>query len=129
MSTTEMRIVTGNITTDPQLRQTSDGTPVADLRIAVNARAKTSEGERIDAGTEYYTVTAWRREAENVAGSLQKGSRVTVAGTVYRDAYTDSDGAVHVTTRIKPTNPIAITLDYQSATITKNTRRHAAGEQ
>ena len=122
---TEMRIVTGNITTDPQLRQTSDGTPVTDVRIAVNARAKTTEGEWIDAGTEYYTVTAWRREAENVAQSLRKGNRVTVAGVIYRDAYTDSDGAVHVTTRIKPTTPIAVTLDYQSVTITKNTRRPA----
>lgn len=76
-------------------------------------------------------MTAWRREAQNVNQSLRKGSRVTVAGSVYRDAYTDSDGAVHVTTRIKPTSPIAVTLDYQSVTITKNTRRHApvAGEQ
>ena len=48
-----------------------------------------------------------------------------MTGTVYRDAYTDSDGAVHVTTRIKPTTPIAVTLDYQSVTITKNTRRPA----
>ena len=71
---TEMRVITGNITTDPELCQTSDGTPVTDLRIAVNARAKTSEGEWIDAGTEYYTVTAWRREAENVAQSLRKAA-------------------------------------------------------
>ena len=123
---TETRVITGNITADPQLRQTSDGTPVTDLRIAVTARAKTTEGEWIDAGTEYYTVTAWRREAENVAQCLRKGNRVTVTGTVYRDAYTDSDGAVHVTTRIKPTSPIAAALDYQSVTITKNTRRPAA---
>ena len=58
MSTTEIRIITGNVTADPELRHTPDSVPVTDIRIAVNHRAKTDTGEWIDAGTDYYTVPA-----------------------------------------------------------------------
>lgn len=119
---TETRTVTGNVTADPELRFTPNGKAVTDVRVAVNHRAKTDQDEWIDAGTDFYTIAVWEREAENAVESLRKGTRVTVTGQVYRRAYTDTDGAVHVQLQIKPLAPIAVTLDFQTTEVTRNQR-------
>ena len=92
----------GNLTDDPVLRETSDGTPVANMRVAVNRRVQDSEGEYQDK-TEYINLVAWRTIATNAANSLSKGDRVVFAGDLRANNYTDKDGnkrytqEVHVT--------------------------------
>lgn len=128
MSTKETRTITGNTVADPELRFTPNGKAVTNLRIAVNHRAKTREGEWVEAGADFYDVTVWEREAENAVESLRKGTRVTVTGEVYREAYTDNDGAVHITQKINPTSPVGIALDFQTAEVTKNPRNGATDQ-
>ena len=102
---------------------------MTDVRVAVNHRAKTDDGEWIDAGTDFYTVPVWERDAENAVETLRKGTRITVTGQIHRRAYTDSDGEIHVQLQLKPLAPIAVTLDFQSAEVTKNPRNQGGDPQ
>jgi single stranded DNA-binding protein len=71
--------LTGNLTDDPDLRFTPNGTEVANFRLAVTARIKDGEGWR-DGETSFFRVNVWRQLAEHVAESLSKGDRTVVIG-------------------------------------------------
>src|ERR671919_780915 len=72
-------VITGNLTRDPELRNTSGGTPVCSLRVAVNTRRKNAEGEWVDKPN-YFDVTVWGAQGENCANYLHKGRPVAVDG-------------------------------------------------
>ncbi|MFV0533911.1 MAG: single-stranded DNA-binding protein [Cumulibacter sp.] len=120
--TTEIRTITGNVVADPELRVTPNGTAVSNIRVAVNHSARTDPGDWVDAGTDFYTVPVWEREAENAARTLRKGTRITVTGQVHRRAWLDNDRAVQTRMQLRPLAPIGVALDFQSATVTKNQR-------
>jgi single-strand DNA-binding protein len=69
----------GNLTKDPELRYTPNGTAVTNLRIAVNRRFKDRTGE-LKEDTCFVTVTAWDKQAEICNQYLQKGRQVFVEG-------------------------------------------------
>lgn len=71
-------VLTGNLTRDPELRHTGGGTPVANLRLAVNTRVK-RDGEWVDKPN-YFDVTVWGKQGENVAQYLSKGRPVAIDG-------------------------------------------------
>src|SRR5215510_13844791 len=73
-------VLVGNRTDDPELRFTSNGTAVANFRLAVTPRLRDDNGGWRDGETLCFGVNVWRQYAENVAGSLSKGNRVLVAG-------------------------------------------------
>lgn len=91
MADTQVSIV-GNLTDDPELRFTSDGTPVGGFSVAVNSRIRKGD-EWVDGPASFYTVTVWRGMAENVAESLQKGNRVVVVGTLKQNRWEAEDGS------------------------------------
>src|SRR3954465_11358043 len=72
-------IITGNLTRDPELRNTPSGTSVCSLRVAVNTRRKDSSGEWVDKPN-FFDVTVWGGQGENCATYLQKGRPVAVDG-------------------------------------------------
>jgi single-strand DNA-binding protein len=81
----------GNLTDDPQLRHTSSGTAKATFRIAVTGRVR--DGERWkDAEPSFFTVVVWREQAEHVAASVGKGSRVVVVGRLVQRSWQAEDG-------------------------------------
>src|SRR3954451_23943975 len=72
--------ITGNLTKDPELRSTPNGTSVCKLRVAVNSRRKDgASGEWIDKPN-YFDVTVWGAQGENCANYLSKGRPVAVEG-------------------------------------------------
>lgn len=81
----------GNLTSDPELRFTPSGVAVANFNIAVNTRSKKGE-EYVDDPTLFIRVNVWKDPAENVAESLEKGSRVIVTGRQKQTEFTDRDG-------------------------------------
>jgi single-strand DNA-binding protein len=85
--------VVGNLTADPELRFTADGTAVAALSVAFNPRQydRTAAAWK-DGEPSYYRVTAWRQLAENVVESLHRGDRVVVTGTWHQRHWEDADG-------------------------------------
>jgi single-strand DNA-binding protein len=85
--------VTGNLTKDPELRTTPNGTSVCKLRVAVNSRRKDSaSGEWVDKPN-YFDVTVWGAQGENCATYLSKGRPVAVEGRLDWREWEAQDGS------------------------------------
>ena len=82
----------GNVTRDPELKYTPGGHAVLNFSIADNSRVKDEQGEWVDGNTSFYDITVWRDMAENVAESIQKGTRVIVVGRQEVRDYERKDG-------------------------------------
>src|SRR5918994_3305946 len=85
-------VLTGNLTRDPELRTTSNGTPVCSLRVACNTRRKDASGEWVDKPN-YFDVTVWGAQGENCATYLQKGRPVAVDGRLEWREWEAQDGS------------------------------------
>jgi len=85
-------ILIGNLGSDPELRYTADGTPVASFSVAVNRRWTKEDGGHGEETT-WFRVSAWRRLAETASQYLKKGSKVMVVGRVSARGYTGTDGS------------------------------------
>ncbi len=72
-------LLIGNLTKDPELRYTPSGTPVANLRLAVNSSFKSQSGERKEE-TCFVTIVVWSRQAELCNQYLKKGRSIFVEG-------------------------------------------------
>ena len=73
-------IITGNLTSDPELRALPSGSSVCKLRVACNTRRKDSaSGEWVDKPN-YFDVTVWGAQGENCAKYLAKGRGVAIDG-------------------------------------------------
>lgn len=71
----------GNLTRDPELRYTGNGTPVSNLRVAASERVKDPKtGEWKDGPTAFFDVQCWGRLAENVCENLARGDRIVAEG-------------------------------------------------
>lgn len=81
----------GNLTKDPELRYTPNGTAVANLRIAVNRRFKDRTGE-LKEDTCFVTITAWDKQAEICNQYLQKGRPIFVEGILQSRSWETPDG-------------------------------------
>lgn len=71
-------ILIGNLTKDPELRYTPQGTPVASFRIAVNSRYK--QADEIKQETLFIDTVVFGRQADSCSQYLSKGSSVLVDG-------------------------------------------------
>ena len=83
-------VLTGNLTRDPELRTTSSGTSVCSLRLACNTRQR-RDGEWVDKPN-YFDVTVWGNQGENVARYLEKGRAVAVDGRLEWREWQDQQG-------------------------------------
>ena len=84
-------VITGNLTADPELRSTPSGTSVCSLRIACNTRRK--DGEEWVDKPNYFNVTVWGGQGENVARYLSKGRPVAVDGRLEWREWEAQDGS------------------------------------
>ena len=89
----------GNVGTDPDMRYTSSGDPVTSFRLAATRTYTTSDGERRKE-TEWFTVVAWRRLAEQCNQYLTKGRRAYVEGRLKSNSWTANDGQVRFSNEI-----------------------------
>ncbi len=85
-------VITGNLTRDPELRTTPNGTSVCKLRVAVNSRRKDQSGEWVDKPN-YFDVTVWGAQGENCANYLSKGRPVAVDGRLEWREWEAQDGS------------------------------------
>jgi single-strand DNA-binding protein len=84
-------ILVGNLTRDPEIRYTPNGTPVMDIGLAVNDRRRNASGEWVDEPV-FVDVTLWGRTAEVASQYLSKGSPVLIEGRLRLDTWETSDG-------------------------------------
>jgi single-strand DNA-binding protein len=83
-------VLIGRLTRDPELRYTAgSGIPVASFSLAVDRPFTNQQGER---ETDFINIVTWRKQAENVANYLKKGSLAAVAGRLQIRSYDDSQG-------------------------------------
>lgn len=82
-------ILIGRLTKDPELRQTTSGVSTTSFTLAVNRNFTNKDGER---EADFIQCVAWRRQAENIAKYLTKGSQVAVDGRIQVRTYDDKDG-------------------------------------
>ncbi len=83
-------ILIGNLTRDPELRYTPQGTAVADLRLAVTTVRGRSGSERKEE-TLFIDCTVWDRQAETCSEYLAKGRPVLVEGRLIEDQWQDKE--------------------------------------
>lgn len=87
----------GRLTQKPELRYTSSQLPFTRFSVAVNRTFSNSQGER---QTNFISCVAWRKQAENIANYLDKGSLVSVEGRIQTGSYDDKDGKKVYTTEV-----------------------------
>ncbi|MFC8681385.1 single-stranded DNA-binding protein [Microbacterium ureisolvens] len=73
--------ITGNVATAPELKRTTGGVSITTFRVASGQRKyDRGSGEWSDAGTNWYTVSVFRRLADHAFQSLHRGDRVILTG-------------------------------------------------
>jgi single-strand DNA-binding protein len=91
MLTLNKVMIIGNVGTEPEMRFTPNGNPVTSFRVATNRVYNTPEGERKQE-TEWFTVVAWNRLAENCNQYLTKGRLVYAEGRLHTHTWEGQDG-------------------------------------
>ncbi len=89
----------GNLTRDPELRYTPQGTAVCTIGLATNRSWTTDAGEKREE-TEFHRLVAWNKLAELCAQLLTKGRKIYVEGRLQTRSWTAQDGAQRTTTEI-----------------------------
>lgn len=85
-------LLMGNLTKDPELRYTPQGTAVANLRMAVNRKYRTKDQE-LKEEVCFITAVVWSKQAETCNQYLHKGSSLLVEGRLQSRSWEDTTGA------------------------------------
>ena len=97
----------GNLTRDPELRNTPSGQSVASFAIATNLVWTDQSGQQ-QKKTEFHNIIAWRKLAEICSKYLHKGSKVYVEGRLQTTDWTGQDGVKRYRTEIVVENMIML---------------------
>ena len=84
-------LLMGNLTKDPELRYTPQGTAVVNLRLAVNRKFK-DRNQEMKEEVCFVTAVAWDKQAETCNQYLHKGSPVFVEGRLQSRSWEDNSG-------------------------------------
>ena len=91
-------ILIGNMTADPELKQTTNGTSVCSFSIAVNRRfARADQGQQ---NVDFINVVTWRQSAEFVCRYFKKGNSILVCGQLQTRTWTDNQGQKRYATEV-----------------------------
>lgn len=119
--------VIGNITADPELRFTPNGAAVANFTVASTPRTFDRQSQEFkDGETMFLRCNAWREMAENVAESLQRGSRVIVQGRLKSRTFDTKEGERRTVFELD-VDEIGPSLRYATANVTRNERSGGFG--
>lgn len=91
--------ILGNLTRDPELRQTAGGQAVCTIGIATN-RFYTDGGGQKQQAVEFHTVVAWGRNAEIINQYVRKGNLILVEGRLQTRNWQDQQGVKHYRTEV-----------------------------
>ncbi len=100
-------MIIGNLTRDPEVRNTPTGQTVASFSVATNFIWTDQSGQRREK-VEYHNIVAWRRLAEIVGQYLKKGSKVFIEGRLQTRDWLGQDGVKRYRTEINAENMIML---------------------
>jgi len=100
-------MIIGNLTRDPEVRNTPSGQTVASFSVATNFVWNDQQGQKQER-VEFHNVVAWRRLAEICGQYLHKGSKVYVEGRLQTRDWAGQDGVKRYRTEIVIENMIML---------------------
>ena len=119
--------IIGNLTADPELRFTPSGAAVANFTVASTPRQfDRQSNEWKDGETLFMRCSVWRDAAENVAESLQRGTRVIVSGRLKSRSYETKEGEKRTVVEMD-VDEIGPSLRSATAKVNKTQRGGAGG--
>lgn len=119
--------VVGNLTSDPELRFTSSGNPVANFTVASTPRVMDRQsGQFRDGEPLFLRCSVWRDYAEHVSESLTKGTRVVVQGRLKQRSYETQNGEKRTSMELE-VEEVGPSLRYATAQVTRVNRGGNAG--
>lgn len=92
-------IIAGNLTRDPELRSTPNGTSVCGFTVAVNRVYRDANGEQKES-VSFIDCTAWGKLAETINQYARKGTGVLVSGRLDQRSFEDKNGIKRSRTEI-----------------------------
>ncbi len=100
-------MIIGNLTRDPEMRNTPSGQNVASFSVATNLVWTDQSGQQ-QKKTEFHNIIAWRKLADICAKYLHKGSKVFLEGRLQTTDWTGQDGVKRYRTEIVAENMIML---------------------
>ena len=92
-------ILIGNMTADPELKQTAGGVSVCSFSIAVNRRfAKADQGQQ---NVDFINIVTWRQQAEFVSRYFKKGNPILICGQLQTRSWTDNQNQKRYATEVQ----------------------------
>ena len=92
-------ILIGNMTADPELKQTTSGRSVCSFSIAVNRRfAKADQGQQ---NVDFINIVTWGQQAEFVSRYFKKGNPILVCDQLQNRSWDDKQGQKRYTTEVQ----------------------------
>ncbi len=114
--------VTGNLTSDPELRYTAQGVALVKFTVASTPRVfDRAKNEFRDGDPLFLTCTVWREMAEHVAESLAKGTRVVVVGRLRLSRWETDEGEKRSAYGLE-VDEVGPSLRFAQAKVSKMTR-------
>lgn len=115
--------IIGNLTGDPELRFTPSGAAVANFTVASTPRQfDRQSNEWKDGETLFMRCSVWRDAAENVAESLQRGTRVIVTGRLVSRSWEDKESGQKRSVMEMQVDEVGPSLRYATAKVNKTQR-------
>lgn len=122
-------LLMGNLTRDPELRYTSEGTAVAEIGLAVNqVFVKRNTNERRE-DVVFVSITVWGRQAEACGEYLSKGAGLFVEGRLQLDSWEGKDGQKRSRLRVVAQRVQFLSRPKGGATAPKTTRKEEFAQQ
>ena len=118
-------MLVGNLTDDPELRFTPNGAAVANFRLAVTPRVRDGDSWK-DGETSFFRINVWRQQAENVAETLQKGTRCIVVGRLRTRSWETPEGEKRSVTEVEA-DEIGPSLKFATAKVERSSRGGSGG--
>lgn len=97
----------GNLTRDPELRYTPQGTAVCTFGMATNRQWVTESGEKREEA-DFHRIVTWSKLAEICSQLLSKGKRVYIEGRLSTRSWTAQDGSTRQTTEVVASDMIIL---------------------
>jgi single-strand DNA-binding protein len=116
-------VLTGNLTSDPELKSLSSGVSVCEMRVACNGRRKNDSTGEWEEKPNFFNVKVWGAQGENAARYLSRGRPVAIDGRLDWREWETQDGAKRQTVEI-----IAESVQFLNARETSADGSSAGGE-
>ncbi len=120
-------LIRGFTASDPALSTLPNGVPVVNFRLASTPRWQDATGTWKEGITNWYTVKAYRRLAQNIATSIEKGQPLVVSGRQRISRWNREDGTQGTTVEVDALG-IGHDLNYGTSTFARTVEKRTVNE-